>query len=130
MSTPALDLLHCAALAAVAFAIGWPLGAAKRTPLLIACLLALLFTPSALIARAAPALLFSALLALKLAPLAALMRSAFPPPLTPEASHCAKLLPLGAAERARFAMRAAGPLPWVTFSLLLVLAALELLCVA
>lgn len=128
-----LDAARCTALAAAAFAIGWSLGGGKRTPLRWLCLLAPLLTPSLLISYAAAPIaqhftgaalvaFYSALLALKLAPLAALVRDFFPSPLSAEAAHCAHLLPRSATERAWFAVRAAGPMPWAALSILFLIA--------
>lgn len=129
----ALDAARCTALAAAAFAIGWPLGGGKRTPLRWLCLLAPLLTPSLLISYAAAPIaqhftgaalvaFYSALLTLKLASLAALARDFFPSPLSAEAAHCAHLLPRSAIERAWFTVRAAGPVPWATLSILFLIA--------
>ncbi|MEQ1858662.1 MAG: hypothetical protein ABMA13_01860 [Chthoniobacteraceae bacterium] len=129
----ALDALRCAVLAGAAFAIGWPLGGGRRSTLRTVCLIAPLLMPSLLISYAAApvtlmfggsmlAAFYSVLLMLKLAPLAALARDCFPSPLSAEAAFCARLLPAeGAAARAWFAVRAAGPVPWATLAVLFLL---------
>lgn len=128
----AIDALRCCAIAATAFAIGWPLGGVRRTRLGWVCLLAPLLMPSLLISYAAAPLalhlhggvlvaFYSALLTLKLAPLAALTRDFFPPALSAEAAHCASLLPRSSVEQTWFAIRAAGLSPWVALAVIFLL---------
>lgn len=137
MMETVFDLLRCALIAASALAIGWPLGRnAPRTRGYWVLILAPLFTPNLLISyawtRAAYALgawpgmiflFYSVMLALKLAPLAALTRHFFPPPLGRDAVYCFHLFHHGNAwDRRRFFWRAAGPMPWIVGAILFLFA--------
>jgi hypothetical protein len=129
-----LDVFRCLAIAATAFAVGWPLGGRRGSAFRTICLLAPLLTPSLLISYAtAPIALklvgwkltafYSAVLMLKLSPLAALIRDFLPPPLSAEALHCERLIDgRSSFARAGFAIRAAGPAPWVILGVIFLLA--------
>src|SRR5688572_26979829 len=103
------DVWRCLAVAGFASALGWSIGA--RLPRVLPwwlniALIAPLFTPALLISYTyAPVALrltavpwahtvfYSALIAAKLIPLAALARRFFPPRISPEALFCAEIIP-------------------------------------
>lgn len=122
-----VDTARCLAVALVAVAIGWPLGRGRLDRRSWVALLAPLLTPPLLISYAAapialaltvsrPWLLtfYSALVVLKLWPIAAIARQLLPSPLTPESRHCLQLLPpLPPLARLRFTLRSLGAAPWL-----------------
>ncbi len=129
-----LDAFRSLAMAAMAFALGWPLGGKRGSAWRTACLLAPLLTPSLLISYAAAPIalhltgwklttFYSVVLMLKLTPLAALIRDFLPPPLSAEALHCERLVEgRSSLARAGFAIRGAGPAPWVILGVIFLLA--------
>ncbi|MEO8350423.1 MAG: hypothetical protein ABI680_01755 [Chthoniobacteraceae bacterium] len=128
------DALRCAVIAFGALGLGWWVAAPGRPSWLL--ILAPLFTPNLLIsyawARFAyelgrwPALIlvfYSAVLVLKLVPLAAVARHFFPSPLQPEGAFCYALATGGVPGKdPRFKVRAAGPVPWIVAALLFLIA--------
>ena len=133
----AFDTVRCGAIAAVALAIGWALGARlPRTRWSAALLLAALLMPALLVSYAyaplalrltgQPQLLlaaYSGLLALKLASLAGLTRWLFPPSLPREALYCAGLIEgRSIRERITFLLRAVGAVPCIVLVIAFLLA--------
>lgn len=132
----AFDAFRCAGLAAIATALGWPLGRGRLGGLKLCLLLAPLLTPTLVISYAcAPIALsltdtprallafYSGLLVLKLAPLAALARRLMPPSLSAEGAFCAELLPRRSImEHLRFRLLSVGGAPWLAAVLIFLLA--------
>jgi ABC-type Fe3+ transport system permease subunit len=127
-----LDALRSLTLAALVTWVGWRVGARLparlgwRWLLLVAPLVtpALLvgytYAPLALGLAGAPSArlaFYSALVALKFLPLAALSRRFLAPPISPEAKFCAQL----AGTARSFALRGAGPMPWAVALLIFLL---------
>jgi hypothetical protein len=132
----AVDFVWALAVAAAALAIGWSVArGAKVRAWFWALALAPMLTPALLVSYAwahiAQTLghwpwtlhaFHSGILTLKLAPIAALARHLFPPPLSSEGDYCHRLHgPRTRWERAWFLLRAAGALPWTIFGLLFLL---------
>ena len=133
----ATDAARSLAVAGAALGAGWGIArGAKRSAWFWPVALAPLLTPALLVSYAWShvALMLgawpwalhgfhAAILALKLAPIAALARHFFPPSLSAEADFCHRLPgPRTPAHRAWFLVRAAGALPWIVFGLLFLLA--------
>jgi hypothetical protein len=133
------DAVRCLALAGVATAFGWIVGGQLPRKLdwrgwaLIAaplCTPALLvsytYANLALRLTGTPwllALFYSALIALKLIPLAVIARRMFPSPITAEARFCEALIPNRSfASRLAFRLQALSPVPWITGALVFLLA--------
>jgi iron(III) transport system permease protein len=137
----ALALARALAIGVVAVAVSGPLRtwlAAQRGRVHVfawALLLAPVFTPPLLISyafsRFALALvaspwsheaLYLAILALKLIPVAVIVRVLFPPPLSAEALHIHRMLTSPASfQRRRFAVRGAGAGPWIAAGIVFLL---------
>lgn len=131
----AFDALRCAGIAAIATALGWPLGRGRIGTSKWCLLLAPLLTPALVISyTCAPIALsltdtphallafYSGLLVLKLAPLAALARKLMPPSLSPEGAFCARLLPQRSmANQLRFRILFVGGAPWLAGVLIFLL---------
>jgi len=132
------DAVRCLALAGVATTLGWIVGG--RLPrsmdwrgwsLIVAplCTPALLvsYTYASLALRltGTPWLLelfYSALISLKLSPLAVIARRIFPSPVTPEARFCEALIPNRSfASRLGFRLQALTPVPWIAGGLVFLL---------
>ena len=138
----ATALARALSISAVAFVISGPLSAwlAARTgrvrTMAWTLLLAPFFTPSLLISYAfskiALALvvspwsheaLYAGVLALKLIPVAVIVRVLVPPPLSAEARHAHQMLAAASwIKRAKFAARGAGAGPWIAGGIVFVLA--------
>jgi ABC-type Fe3+ transport system permease subunit len=131
------DAGRCAAIAATALVLGWPIGARlPRTRWSAALLLLPLLTPPLLVSyayaplalrlTAEPALLllaYSGLLTLKLASLVALARWLFPPSVSAEAKYCALLIKgRSMTQRLTFWLRTLGPTPWLVAAIAFLIA--------
>ena len=143
LAPTAWGLLRAIAVTAGALALGWQLGreisAARRGVRKIAwgLLLAPLCTPTLVVSYAysswalaalpaAKELGYAIVLALRLAPFAAIAHLFFSAPLSPEGRYCHALAAPGRRwRRAIFAIRAAGATPWIAGGLIFLLAFAE-----
>jgi hypothetical protein len=133
------DAVRCLALAGVATILGWIVGG--RLPQKLdwrgwAIIVAPLCTPALLVSytyaslalklTGNPRLLeffYSALIALKLTPLAVIARRLFPSPISPEARFCEALIPnRSLAARLAFRLQALSAVPWMAGGLVFLLA--------